>query len=549
MLERPEIGANRPSGRDWSWLRCVMSGQEIELKLAVAPSDMDRLRGLSCLSATIAKPSVKSLDSIYFDTDDRRLSAAGLSLRVRRTGNKLVQTLKSAPVAGAGALVRGEWEVEVAHPRPDLSLLPDNAALDAVEGLSNDDLVPVFETRIRRQVRKLSPQPGIVVEVALDQGEIVAPGGLTLPVHEAELELIEGTDAAVLYDLARAIHAELPVRLEMETKSARGYALSSGSGPVSAKAPKLTLEPEATVEEALSAIVRHCLGHLMANDAVTRLGQDPEGVHQMRVALRRLRSALQIFRPFIPADQMDDLGPRVKALADALGPAREWDVFLGELLPPVSRALPGHAGLAPLEAAARAARDRAYAGVRACLSDPGHTSLLLDLAAWVDGRGWRNQPVSEQSTLLLSPVMEMAGSLLGKRHRTARKRGRGFARLAPAPRHELRIALKKLRYAADFFRSLYEGKALRRFLEELSSLQDHLGHLQDVATVDKLVAELERTAGATLPPAWRLGAGLVAGWHARGLHDLEDDIVADWHRFTDVKPFWQETAAEEEGER
>ncbi|MFV3131839.1 CHAD domain-containing protein [Niveispirillum sp. KHB5.9] len=526
-----------------------MSSLEIELKLAVAPSDMDRLRGLSCLSDTIAKPKVKSLDSIYFDTEDRRLVAAGLSLRVRRVGRKLIQTLKSAPKPGAGALVRGEWEVEVAHPRPDLSLLPDPTVIEGLGEIANDDLVPVFETRIRRQIRHLSPRAGLVVEVALDQGEIVAPGGLSLPVHEAELELTEGTDTAALYDLARAIHAEVPVRLEMETKSARGYALSSGATPVSAKATKLVLAPDATVEDALSAIVRHCLGHMMANEPVTRLGRDPEGVHQMRVALRRLRSALQIFKPFIPADQMDSLGPRVKDLASALGPAREWDVFLGELLPPVSVALQGHDGLASLEMAARAARDRGYAQVRATLADPAHTALLLDLAAWVDGRGWRNQPVSEQSTLLLSPVIDMAGALLDKRHRQARKRGRGFARLAPAPRHELRISLKKLRYAADFFRSLYEGKALRRFLEDMSAFQDRLGHLQDVATVDKLVAELEGTAGAALPADWRLGAGLVAGWHARGLHDLEEDTVADWHRFADAKPFWQDGKEDGDGER
>ncbi|OYQ34171.1 hypothetical protein CHU95_11975 [Niveispirillum lacus] len=517
-----------------------MSALEIELKLAVAPSEMDRLRGLACLADTIAKPKVKSLDSIYFDTDDRRFLANGLSLRVRRMGRKLVQTLKSAPQPGAGALVRGEWEVEISHPRPDLSLLPEATVLQAVGTITNDDLVPVFETRIRRQVRHLSPRPGITIEVALDQGEIVAPGGVSLAVHEAELELTEGTDTAALYDLARAIHAEVPVRLEMLTKSARGYALSSGASPVSVKAAKLSLDPEATVEEALSTIVRHCLGHMMANEPVTRLGQDPEGVHQMRVALRRLRSALQIFRPFIPSDQMDSLGPRVKALADALGPAREWDVFLGELLPPLVKALPGHDGLVALERAARAARDGGYALVHATLADPAHTALLLDLAAWVDGRQWRNQPVSEQSTLLLSPVTEMAGALLGKRHRQARKRGRGFAKLAAAPRHELRISLKKLRYAADFFRSLYESKALRRFLEELATLQDHLGHLQDVATVDKLVADLERSAGASLPSEWRLGAGLVAGWHARGLFDLEDQIVTDWHRFADAKPFWQE---------
>lgn len=524
-----------------------MSGLEIELKLAVAPSDMDRLRGLSCLATTTTKPKIKTQNSIYFDTDDRRFLAAGLSLRVRRVDRKLIQTLKSAPPPGAGALVRGEWEAEISHPRPDLSLLPQVNVQEWLGMVSNDDLAPVFETHIRRQIRYMSPRPGVVIEVALDQGEIVAPGGLTLPVHEVELELLEGTDTAVLYDLARTIHAEVPVRLEMQTKSARGFALATGSPPTSVKAARLTLSPSATVEEALSDIVRHCLGHLMANETTARMGHDPEGVHQMRVALRRLRSALQIFRPFIPVEQMADLGPRIKALADALGSAREWDVFLDDLLAPVMKALPDHGGVLELQSTAQAARDRGYAQVQKTLADPAHTTLLLDLAAWVDGRQWRNQPVNERSTLLLSPVTGMAGALLGKRHRQALKRGRGFARLAPAPRHELRISLKKLRYAADFFRSLYEGKAQRRFVEELATLQEHLGHLQDVATVDKLVGELGRAAAGMNAPDWRLGAGLVTGWHARGLHDLEEKIVADWHRFADAKPFWHqaEGAAEE----
>lgn len=522
-----------------------MNGREIELKLAVAAADMDRLRALPLLSSS-AKPAVKNLDSIYFDTADRRLLASGFSLRVRRSGRTLIQTLKSAPPPGAGALVRGEWEVPVTGPRPDLSLLPDPSVLEALAPLGNDDLVPVFETRIRRQIRHLTPAPGVEVEVAIDQGDIMAPGGTSLPVHEVELELVEGTDTACLYDLARAIHAAVPARLEMATKSARGYALASGSRPVSVKASRLSLEPDSTVEEALAAIVRHCLGHMLANEAVTLEGQDPEGAHQMRVALRRLRSALQIFRPFIPVSQQNSLGPRVKALADALGPAREWDVFLGDLLPPVAAALPGHAGLAALEAAARTQRDQAYITARAALADPAHTTLLLDLSAWVDGRQWRNQPVSEQSTLLLSPVTDMAGALLDKRHRTARRRGRGFARLSAADRHELRIALKKLRYAADFFRTLYEGKALRRFLEDLAALQEDLGHLQDVATVDHLIATLDHSRTGTIDPAWRLGAGLVAGWHARGLHDREAAIIADWHRFADARPFWQPLPVGEE---
>ncbi|SNS17157.1 MULTISPECIES: CYTH and CHAD domain-containing protein [unclassified Azospirillum] len=524
-----------------------MSPREIELKLSVAAEDMDRLRKLPVLSPDEGKPTAKLLDSLYFDTADRRLQAHGLSLRVRRQGKKLVQTLKSAPPPGVGALVRGEWEVPVTSPRPDLAALPDPAVLAPLGPLTADELEPVFETRIRRQVRLLTPAPGVRIEVAIDQGEIVTPAGASLPINELELELVEGEDTLSLYNLARTIHAALPVRLEMETKSARGYALADGGSLTTRKADKLTLEKDTTVEEALASVVRHCLTHMLANQAAALAGEDPEGVHQMRVALRRLRSSFQIFRPFIPADQQETLVPGVKWLAGSLGAAREWDVFLGELLPPVTAVLPGHPGLVALEKAAQDAHAAGYKAVRDAILSPRYTSLLLELAAWVDGRGWRNQPVSERSALLLRPVSEMAGALLTKRYKQARRRGRGFAHAEPAERHELRIALKKLRYAADFFRSLFDQRAVRRFLEDLSGLQDKLGHLQDVATVTKLMRELEDTATGPATKGWQHGAGLVTGWHARGLHDMESGVVEDWRRFADTKPFWREPAENTDG--
>jgi inorganic triphosphatase YgiF len=519
-----------------------MSPREIELKLSVAAEDMDRLRKLAVLSQAEGKPATKLLDSLYFDTADRRLQAHGLSLRVRRQGRKLVQTLKSAPPPGVGALVRGEWEVPVASPRPDLAALPDPAILAPLTGLTNEMLEPVFETRIRRHVRILTPAEGVRIEVAIDQGEIVTPAGAKLPINELELELAEGTDTAALYQLAKAVHADVPVRLEMETKSARGYALADGREPTTRKADKLALAEDTTVEEALASVVRHCLSHMAANQAAALTGNDPEGVHQMRVALRRLRSSFQIFRPFIPADQQALLVPEVKWLANSLGAAREWDVFLGELLPPVSAALPGEQSLVALEKMATTARAAGYEMVRQAILSPRYTSLLLELAAWLDGRCWRNQPVSERSALLLRPVTEMAGALLAKRHKQARKRGRGFAHAEPAERHELRIALKKLRYAADFFRSLFDQRPVRRFLEDLSGLQDRLGHLQDVATVTKLMRELEQISMAKEGRGWQQGAGLVIGWHARGLHDMEANVVEDWRRFSDTKPFWREPA-------
>jgi len=515
-----------------------MSASEIELKLQARPEDLARLRTAPLFAGSGDKAVTRSLESVYFDTPDLRLHGHAFSLRVRRQGRSYVQTLKAGGETTGGALVRGEWEAPVAGRRPNLSLLPAEVLGNGVGALDEAELKPVFESHVKRTVRTLRPQDGVEVEVAFDAGEIRGADGQVLPLAEIELELKQGADPTCLYDVALALNELAPLRVELRSKSDRGYALAKGDRPSWSKAGKLDLDPADTVEQALAAITRHCMAHLVANEAVALAGEQPEGVHQMRVALRRLRSALAIFRPFIPDTQYGVLVGEVKWLAGAFGAARDWDVFLEELFAPVDLAFPGHPALAALRQAALASRARAYQGVRDAILSPRYTALLLKVGAWVDGRGWRDQPVSEHSAELFRPVADMAGALLAKRHRTVRKRGKGFASLDSEHRHEVRISLKKLRYAVEFFRTLFEAKGVRRYLDDLAGLQDALGHLQDVATVNKLVALIPAESGGRAPAGWETGAGMVIGWHARGLRDLEPAIVADWSRFAETKPFW-----------
>jgi CHAD domain-containing protein len=134
----------------------------------------------------------------------------------------------------------------------------------------------------------------------------------------------------------------------------------------------------------------------------------------------------------------------------------------------------------------------------------------------------------------------MADHLLAKRHKATLKKGRHFARLSPAARHEVRIACKKLRYAADFFRSLYKQKKASAYIRSLAALQDDLGHLNDVATAESLLARLRDNTPATGKRAVAVahGAGLVLGWHARAAIDAEPRMVDDWRAFAAEKPFW-----------
>jgi inorganic triphosphatase YgiF len=504
-----------------------MSDHEIELKLRVRPDDLPRLADAPVL-AVAGKAVTRPLESVYYDTPDRRLRAAALTLRVRRQGRRFVQTVKAAPQPG-GALVRPEWEVPVAGIRPDLTLVPPEAGFDRL-GLTDAELAPVFATHIRRTTRELS-RGGAVIELAFDCGDIRTPGGSVLPIHEIELELKQGADTAPVYELALALNEVAPVRLEMRSKAARGHDLAEGAGLGSSRAGHLKLALETTQEEALGAVVHHCLDHLLANEACAMAGTDPEGIHQMRVALRRLRSGLAIFRDVIPPHQFAELDGELRWLAGSFGPARDWDVFLESLYRPVLEALGPTPPLAALGSAARGARDGAYVVAREALLARRYTTLLLRLAAWADGRRWRDGGAGE----LAAPLAEAAPRLLARRQRQVRRRGRHFAELPAPERHRVRIALKKLRYAADFFRSLYDSRDVRRFSEPVAALQDALGHLNDVETVQRLMAELQQ---AGQPGDWREGAGLVVGWHARGAADQEPALHKAWKAFRAADPFW-----------
>lgn len=538
MVDDPSASA-QPGGEP------AAANREIELKLIVRPEDLPKLRQAPAVTQRGRGRAVtRTLESTYFDTGGLDLSARLVTLRVRKQGESYVQTLKSA-AGSAGGLSRSEWEWPVAGPVPDLSVIVEPDALEQLGSLSIDDLRPVFASHVRRTVRVINGGD-TAIEVAFDTGEIKLPDGPAVPLAEVELELKKGSSAA-LFDLALDLAKVAPVRVEMRTKAARGYALAAGMIDRPVKAEKLTLDPATTVEGALCQIVRSCLFHFIANEASALKGEDPEGVHQMRVALRRLRSALSLFRPFVPPDQYIWLVGEVKWLAGNLGPARDWDVFLAELLAPVRAAFEqanGHGGgvvedLRLLGQAAVARRDRGYEAVRAAILSDRYTTFQLRLGAWLEAKGWRAQPVSEQSVRLFQPVTTLADQLLDKRHRKGRRSGRGFERLGVDDRHQLRIALKKLRYAAEFFRALYDEKPARRYLQQLASFQDALGHLNDVATATRLLGGLhDGDAAPAHGAAEARAAGVVIGWHARGVAEGEGDLVAGWERFADAKPFW-----------
>ncbi len=498
--------------------------REIELKFAIRPADLRRLIRHPMLVGRKAKR--QALVSTYFDTPDLALHRRSLTLRVRKIGRRYVQTVKADDGLSIGGLNRPEWETPLAGSLPSLA---DPLLEKAVGKLDESQLVPVFTSRVQRTTRIIQRGDDTVIEVAYDKGQIeTASASGAVPVSELECELKAGS-LATLFEVACALSERVPLRLEARSKSARGYALVAGDAE--ARTPrfgKVELARDIPAETALASIAAQCVRQLLGNGEAALAG-DIEGVHQMRVALRRLRATLSLFKTLIPDGQRRWAVQEMKRFASMLGEVRNWDVLALHVAPVVA-AFPDETSLQALQPAIRDKRAAAFSAMRDALDSARYTDFLLRLLAWIETRGWREQAVSESSVHLLSPVGELADALLERHHRKARKLAKRFAELSPGERHKLRIALKKVRYTVDALRSIYPGKATKPLLKHLSSLQDAFGTYNDIATMNRLLAEL--------PPETGSGAAVVRGWYGHVMRRTEAKLSRQVARFLKTRPFW-----------
>ena len=309
--------------------------------------------------------------------------------------------------------------------------------------------------------------------------------------------------------------------------------------PAATQAERLKLARNARVDDAIAAVFAACLNHWTANEAMALRGADPEGVHEMRVALRRMRSALSDFRKAIPASQVAWLKRETKWLITSLSAARDWDVFLSELLAPVEAARPGDAGLAELRAAAQTEREKSYARARRAIRSSRYSALLAGTRRWLSSKRWRQGRNGGQKSLD-EPARKLGTRLLAKRHKAVLKLGRDFEKLSADERHQLRMALKKLRYTADFFRSLYRKKREKRYFHAMAQLQDSLGHMNDIVMTNNLLDRLS-VARDRQRVSERLSAaaGIVAGWHTHSARSSEHEAEANWREFSTCDAFWE----------
>ncbi|UUX50065.1 CHAD domain-containing protein [Nisaea acidiphila] len=517
--------------------------KESELRLAVPEKSQNRLKRLPLLVGSgVGRARSMHLRSTYYDTPDGALAAAGMNLRIRQIGQRFVQTLKIGSGWQAGVAERIEIEGWVREEHPVLDLIHHAGTR---EFLTRNGLWDRLETRfvtdfrrVSREVRFKGDFGEALVSADLDLGE-VRSGNRSVPISELELELKEG-EPAVLFELASAIHRTVPVRIEYRGKALRAEQLTSPPEPKPVRGIRPALTRGTRINEAAVSILKACQVQVAANEAAILESMDPEGPHQMRVALRRMRAALGMFRAFGEPVLTERVRAEAKWLATALGEAREWDVYIDDLHLPVERALGAEIpALKELRGLAEARQEIGYRDARAAVASARFTALQFDLGLLIESL---SSGVGNRGLDHLARSEEFAASRLEKRFRKVRKMGRKAFNGPTEALHELRLEMKKMRYASEFFASLFDAKKAKVFSKAAARLQNLLGYANDYAvSAHQLAALLEANHG-TQAQSLAKAAGVVIGWHGAEMVQANREIQDAWNRFLDAGRFWPKAA-------
>src|SRR5664280_13791 len=516
--------------------------KEIELKLRVAPEDIAALRNHPHFADALHDPTHETLDSVYFDSDKRFLHDHGLTLRVRHIGDKCVQTIKTAN-KGSDWFERLEWEQAIEGDQPDLTRVMDTALGPILTDDVRNALKPIFETRIERTAYHLNGNETDIV-MAVDEGQIVATDS-SCPVSEIELELKHGNPAE-LFKIARAISDIVPAQLDGKSKSERGYDLIEKTPVNAEKACNPELSAGMSTGRAFTLIGRACLRQLVANESATKR-RDAEGLHQMRVALRRLRAGISLFSDVVSDDRIDTIKTELRWLAQECGPARDLDTLFIEVLKPLRKQHANEPGLVSISKMCGRQRLKSYRRAQEAVQSARFRTLVLDTAEWVEVGPWSKSEDPQMRARREMPIEIYAAKQLSQRRKKIRRRGAKIGSLSSEQLHRLRIQGKKARYAVEFFSSLYQGKkSAKRFKiikSSLMQLQNCLGGINDVTTRKALCTDIIARPGRGLTTEQNrhraFAAGLIIGDQQAQIQQLLDRARKAYSRFDNAKIFWK----------
>jgi CHAD domain-containing protein len=408
--------------------------------------------------------------------------------------------------------------------------------------------------------------PVLLGEYAAGAVPEAAGGNAVLPIAgfagtATRVSLENGVEAALLKGSLRSVADELPaarltlsgpVDAVLETMHAlagtvavlppraalaeEGRALARVEAVRPRRLGPPVLDPDLDVEEALVLALGHLTEVLLWHAPAAREGASPEGVHQMRVAMRRLRSLLRVFRPACDGASLRGFDAELRALAAVLGPARDWDVWLGGLGAEIAEALPEDPRIAALLRAGREKREAAYAALRPVLDGPALRLVAWTAVSLAVTRPWRSEGGEPQADRRAQTLPDFAAGVLDRRWKRLTRAGTEIAALPDAEFHGLRIEGKRMRYAAELFAPLWSRKRARRFLGRLAAVQDAFGLANDAVVARDLMAALAGKGGSQL--AW--ASGVAEGWTLAKARRARSKSAEAWEALLDGGIYWNQ---------
>jgi triphosphatase len=494
-----------------------------ELTFDVTAEDMARLKRHPLLRTRLPQPDrARILKSTYLDTRDHAFGRAGLSFRLRGEAGRLVQTIE---VPRLGILQRCEQQTISSG---DEFAVPDNLIARLCGDHLPTALQPVFTIETARQSCRLGG-----VRVSLERGRVVA-GDKVAPRHAVVLELRRGRHAA-LFDVARQIQAIVPADISVRSPAHDGYQLLNGGKIVSVKASVIALTPSMSAAEEVTTVLGACLSQLLANRAGVCAG-DPDALHAMRVAARRLDAAIRAFSEVLSADETGIVARELKWIGGELGKAREFDVFLAEAVRPLMKSFPRRNSVAELHRTFARQRATAYRRVKTALTSDRFRAFALRAVEWADGRCINDEYRDSKARAVVAEELS--------RQKRKMRTGRRLDELDPKQRHKLRLRAKRMRYATELTRGLFDGTRntplIDRSLVALERLQTALGELNDQAGWKEMLdsaAEIARRARRT-PPARSLVTQLLARDGRSQTGPLLKTSIKAYRAFVRTEKFW-----------
>jgi triphosphatase len=487
----------------------------MDLELGLDPNAASRFSRLPLLAPLRSgRPRNRTIRIIWHDSAERALASDGLVLAEQRPTWRLERLIPDGATWPPGA------------PSP---IVASGRSLNELGRTLPQPLVPVAAFEGRARSTDLVCEQGPVVMTLL-MGTVRAVAGEQ---HVCRLHL-EGAMQPV-QALAVALAGQVQLSVPRACLAAEALAIVSGVPPAARHHGAPELPAGCTIAEAFAHTVGHLTDvilHYAPSAAVSR--EDPEPVHQMRVAVRRLRSAIKVFRRAVRSPEVDAADEGLKALAARLGPTRDWDVFVTETFATVADAFPGDKHLKRLLRTAERRRRTCHSELRAFLGSIDFHRLGIELACLASGNDWQETLGEEEQAELALSLQQFAAKVLDRRLKRLLQVETALAELEPSALHAFRLVAKRLRYAAEIFAPLYPGKSTNRYLRRLSDLQDRLGMLNDVSVAQALLDELGASGGSQA-----FASGLVLGFSGAHGGRTRGKIDAVWQKFRRQSPFWE----------